>query len=399
MKISQIYNATAKTVFNICIFFLLINIFLFVVFAIKDSFFQIKKSNPIAKKYNDPSLKKVYPQLNVEAINDLIIETWSRPYIYEPFTLFKERPYKGHYVNVSKNGFRITKNQGPWPPVLNNINIFLFGGSTTFGYGVPDDQTIASYLQEFLSNRLRREVRVYNFGRGSYYSTQERILFERLLVSGIIPDLAVFIDGFNDIYLLNDKPAFSDYFEQVSFAKKKEKTTVSLVLKLMDKLPITRLAKLYLYNLGIFKKTETKDQIDQNNLEFDEQKYIDQSKITDVINRYLENKKIIEALADVYAVKAVFVWHPIPSYKYDVSYHLFFKFGLIDDYLRVGYFFMERLVRNTFLGENFLWTADIQENLERPLYVDKVHYSAEMSEILAVHIGKLLLERNFLMEN
>ena len=36
---------------------------------------------------------------------------------------------------------------------------------------------------------------VYNFGCGRYYSTQERVLFEQLVSSGAVPDLAVFLDG------------------------------------------------------------------------------------------------------------------------------------------------------------------------------------------------------------
>lgn len=60
--------------------------------------------------------------------------------------------------------------------LIKQINIFIFGGSTTFSYGVKDEQTVALYLQEFLSNKLGRDVKVYNFGRIYYYYTQEQIL-------------------------------------------------------------------------------------------------------------------------------------------------------------------------------------------------------------------------------
>jgi hypothetical protein len=83
-------------------------------------------------------------------IRELLRETWNRGYAYEPFTYFKERPFTGKYVNVDPHGFRVTKEQGPWPPDRNRDFIFLFGGSTSFAYGLPDDQTVASYLQESL---------------------------------------------------------------------------------------------------------------------------------------------------------------------------------------------------------------------------------------------------------
>ena len=85
----------------------------------------------------------------------------------------------------------------------------MFGGSTAFGIGVPDDQTVASHLQTQLGTaRDGREVRVYNFGRGAYYSSQERALFERLIVAGYVPNLAIFLDGLNDFFFYDqDRPS------------------------------------------------------------------------------------------------------------------------------------------------------------------------------------------------
>src|SRR5712692_403554 len=106
-------------------------------------------------------------------------------------------PYAGRYVNVTESGFRLTKNQGPWlPDRTKYLTIFLFGGSTAFGYGLPDGETVASYLQEFFSSCCpSRPARIYNFARGGYFSSQERVLLEKLIVAGFIPDMAVFIDG------------------------------------------------------------------------------------------------------------------------------------------------------------------------------------------------------------
>src|SRR4030095_11208332 len=44
------------------------------------------------------------------------------------------------------------------------------------------------------------------------------------------------------------------------------------------------------------------------------QTYNDKSTITYVVNRYLTNKKLIEAVTSVYRVRPVFVWQPIPAY-------------------------------------------------------------------------------------
>jgi hypothetical protein len=48
------------------------------------------------------------------------------------------------------------------------------------------------------------------------------------------------------------------------------------------------------------------------------------------------------------------------------------------------------------MGKNFIWCADMQQTLAEPLYVDKVHYTAEMSRLLASAIGDQLIERGLL---
>ena len=58
-----------------------------------------------------------------------------------------ERPYVSEHLNISSKGYRLVKNQKDFID-NQNVNIFLFGGSTMFGVGVKDSETIASYIQE-----------------------------------------------------------------------------------------------------------------------------------------------------------------------------------------------------------------------------------------------------------
>ena len=120
-----------------------------------------------------------------------------------------------------------------------------------------------------------------------------------------------------------------------------------------------------------------------------------------VIKRYIQNKQIIEALSDIYSVKTVFVWQPIPLYKYDLRYHLFVpKEGWGQNcYSKYGYRYMAEYLEKNSLGENFLWCADMQEKVTVPLYVDSIHYTAEMSKDLARTICNLLVKRNLLISS
>ena len=121
--------------------------------------------------------------------------------------------------------------------------------------------------------------------------------------------------------------------------------------------------------------------------------YDNTSFITRVINRYLANKRLIESVAASYNVQPVFVWQPVPTFKYDESNDPFAGFGHGErGYSEHGYKYMEKYIKVNELGSNFLWCADIQQGLNEPLYVDKVHYSAKLSKQLAICIGKLLLD-------
>jgi hypothetical protein len=340
-------------------------------------------------KYGEHLLDSLYPGMTRDEISMLLYETWSRPYIFEDFTLFKEQPYRGRYVNVDKNGFRISKNQGIWPPDKEkNFLIFIFGGSSAFGYGVSDSETVASFLQERLSKvGLKRSPVVYNFGRGHYYSTQERILFEKLLVEGYVPDMALFLDGLNEFFYYNDNgTALSSSFEKLLlgdigelFLKELRRRFVVLrYLRDMRK----RIKRLFTRNADLQRR---------------ERGTPDPARLMNIIERYIVNKRMIEACGTILGVQTVFVWEPVPGYEYDLSLHPFGKGGFgRHGYSQKGYPLMKEYMKAHSLGNNFLWCADIGKDVKEPLYVDLAHYSPRMSVLFAETICGLLRQQKLL---
>jgi len=305
--------------------------------------------NPIAKKYGIEVLTRVYPGLNAGQIDQLLTETWSRMLAYETFTQFREHTYVGEYVNIDANGFRVVKNQGPWPPARENFNVFVFGGSVTVGYGVRDAESVPSYLQEALARVPGRTVRVYNFARGHYYSVQEFILYQMLLLKGFIPDMALFIDGSNDFYYADNTALFTRQFE------------------------------------GLSTRMLTPARPQQTGKDPD---------IYYVAKRYGETKKLIEAVSAVYNIRTVFAWHPIPLYKYDLKYHLFAGEGFADtSWSNDAYRHMAAYVQDHPLGNNFIWCADVQEESREPLYVDRYHYTAKLASMVADCIASGMIAR------
>ncbi len=76
----------------------------------------------------------------------------------------------------------------PWPPDPESFNVFVFGGSTTFGYGVRNEDALPAALQDELRRVFsHRRIECYNFGCGFYFSAQERLRFELLLKAGCVP--------------------------------------------------------------------------------------------------------------------------------------------------------------------------------------------------------------------
>jgi len=384
-KTGRFYTVLAVILLNTVVFLVVLNLTIYLVWKVKRAYFDL---NPVYADYGKLQVRKAYPNLSAGEVDALLAEIWSRPLIFDTFTHFRERPYRGKYVNVHEAGFRWSKDQGPWPPDPANCNVFVFGGSTTFGYGLPDDQTVASYLQQFLNaGTSATTVRICNFAQGAYYSIQERILFEKLLAAGHVPDMAIFVDGLNDLYHCVDNTPL--HIERLQ-GQIEGGTGHYLLLALGDSYLAKAAVKLSNAVGRRFRGSQT-EASEKKSAERQEGR--DQAMITAAIKRYVENKKMIEAIAEAYHIRVAFVWQPVSYYKYDLKHHPFKRSEYWKRVQTGAYEAMARFVEQNPLGNSFLWCADIGEGETRMLYVDGFHYSAVMAEKLACAIQTLLVER------
>ena len=74
-----------------------------------------------------------------------------------------------------------------------DAKVWVFGGSTAWGVGVPDDGTIAAYLEK--ATRLR----TFNLAETGYNAHQSLNLLMKLYVEGGRPEFVVFYDGVNEV--------------------------------------------------------------------------------------------------------------------------------------------------------------------------------------------------------
>lgn len=324
-----------------------------------------------ALTYGMERLREVYPDRSEDEIRQLLMETWSRRYGYEPFTQFKETEFAGEYVNVGPNGFRSTGRRLAWPPPADVVSVFVFGGSTTFGYGVADEETIPARLQVSLDTRCGGDVAVYNLARSNYYSSQENILFQRLLAGGVRPEAAVFVDGLNEFGHPQDEPKFT---ARLSYLM--NETNPQRLRRVLVNLPLARLAKRWLKRPDVVQQAKATEE-----------------QAGEVIERWLANRQQIRAVAAASGVSTLFVWQPIPSYGYDLDQHPFAQpQGAQERASALGFERLDRLRKKEDgpLGAEFLWLADLQRERREPLYVDRVHYTAAFSAEIAERIGEAL---------
>jgi hypothetical protein len=210
------------------------------------------------KPYDDVVLAAL--NLSQEDGLTLYLETFiDRKFDYEQFTEHAENSgYKNKFVNVTPQLGRKTIS-----PENCKRNIFFYGGSTTFGYNVKDDQTIPSYLGKTLLKK-KQEICVKNFGRGSYFSSQENILFQKHILNKKIrsEDIIIFLDGINEngnrnsrntrfLYEMN-KATQLKYWDMYKF-------TFPIFF---DSLAINQFIKRLQKKYNLYKKSE----LDQNNV-------------------------------------------------------------------------------------------------------------------------------------
>ena len=164
-------------------FFLIVNLFIYV-------------SWPLYSKYKSKEHPYITEQVNLfdmtdENLNIFHQETWGNfhKFTYIPFIGHSETERKGKFVNFNqKNGRKVIR------PNNCKKNVYLYGGSTTFGYNVTDKNTIAQQLQ----NLINDEYCIFNHGRAYYYSKQENNLFISHIENNKKIDYAFFLDGINE---------------------------------------------------------------------------------------------------------------------------------------------------------------------------------------------------------
>jgi hypothetical protein len=382
------YGTAAGIAFNTALLFALANVLAWLLVSAGSAFRERgDRDIPVVRRFGFERVARAYPGLSRGDLLVLLRETerFVR-FEYEPFTEFRPPSFSGRFVNVSADGFRRVRDQGPWPPDPKALRLFVFGGSTANGLGLADDATLPSRLQD----RLRAaapasRIDVYNFARPGYFSVQERILFEQLLLHGAAPDVAVFVDGLNEVFLGDHQvPPYpwAGPKTQVLRALVERHGRGDLASRTADwlrALPLSSaLARLLPRLLP------------------DSAPPFSSGSAARAVARWPANRGLIEAAAARYGVRTLFVWQPVPFYRYDLAFHLFREDGLLPPPSTAGYDAARKAWEARELGPDVLWLADVQQARRENLYIDGFHYTAAFTDELAGRIAVEILAEGLL---
>ncbi len=302
---------------------------------------------------------------------------------FRPHYLWRSLPVSGKFVNVDENGLRRTvkpiKSKSGQPPK----KIYMLGGSTMWGEGSPDVDTIPSQLQAILGD----EYDVYNLGEIGYMSTQEyNYLLERLTL-GERPDIVIFYDGANDGYTSvysPGEPRGIHHIEELLDIRVKSPSMTESLLDAFKKSNYQKVLKRFL------NPPETKiwDQKIEPKIE---------TNIVLTLDYYDELIRQVHALEPVYGFDTYFFWQPIlfsGTRSIDNFPH---EQAIINEASPVWIKSQKQLfhsAKQRFSGredEHVYFLGHTLDNVNKPIYIDWCHVGPQGNQVIAEAIAQRIL--------
>lgn len=339
-KLRSIYRLVAINLLNTILLLIIINLVLGVAFFIKG---HRTKPKPVGLFNSDGSpvdngkrfggvlewfdfdaTKEVGEVAAADVLDDFY-DLANNGFIYRPWTGFSEPPFAGKRVSVDLDaaGFPVRRTINPTANGTKRIlNVFVFGGSTTFGYYVADEHTWPSYLAAALNERAKQqglniEVQVTNHGHATYFPSQETALCIEVLKSGQRPDLIIFMDGVN--WGPNqDEPVFTQTVERRFNLLQRDDPVLA---RQQVRSWLRQWVPLYRFAAAVRQRTQPRypvgiGPVDLNGNKVDAKK---REHIEFIAERFRQSARLSNAVCETYQTPALFFLQPDALYNYPLS--------------------------------------------------------------------------------
>lgn len=329
----------------------------------------------------DQELALAYGSSDLDRLKAIRAETERAAQVrYRPLVEYAMVPFKGRHVTIDADGVR---GSGGHAASADTPLVVVLGGSTSFGLGLADDETIPARLAQSLA-AADKPVRMMNVSALSWYSSQERIALERLLTQGVKPALAIFIDGLSDFQncASPDRSALSERLARTAGLSKNPSIWSEITAR-------SHLIRLW-YRLSDVAHPESP----HHSTACQTQEDLDRA-----ILRLDTNRRLISGMADQLGFKVLFVQQPVPTYQFDNTRRPV-PLGPegLKDFLGSGraYPRMEEMrSAGRLLEDRVLWLAGLESGTGAA-YLDAVHYSPDYSKLIAETLARHIQDNGLL---
>jgi hypothetical protein len=270
-----------------------------VVFALRDRVTAVSVPDPrvVAEGYGGAA----WPIVHYHELEQLA-ERW-QPYVY-----FRQKPFWGKTITIDNVGRRTTWQSHMRPSARGNrrsVKVLTLGGSSLWGFGARDLETIPSLLARLLDEK-GWDVQLENLTEIGYVSTQEVVALVRALQTGARPDVVIFYDGVNDTTsaLLEGEPGVTtneiNRRREFNLLQSPGRMAAAMALKVVKDSGSYRFAQMVRRRLD----GETGEPAG----------FTGMMKVPDVgagvVRHYEANVTIVKALAKSFGFRALFFWQP-----------------------------------------------------------------------------------------
>jgi len=307
---------------------------------------------------------------------------------FEPYVGWKSNVQHGQAINIDDNGFRTHINHSGHGQ--SNPSVYFFGGSTMWGWGVWDNETIPA-----LFNSLTR-IPTYNMGEEGFVSRQGLERFINLLVQGAQIDTAIFYDFVNDVSMgcrVELKPGDYGRGTAVGEKAKPPSRVVNTVWQFLDYIFLSGIKEL----IDRIHHKISAVRVETNEENMDETLICDNSeeRAKQVAMTLVKNWEIAHDLASARKIKFYAILHPsahIGSPKVD---HLkkYLNSPLQKELAKqqkAVYAIIQAIIKE----RQHKWILDYSEAFSRDeyIFIGAVHTSANGNQIIAERLYKDIMK-------
>tara|TARA_Y100000588_G_scaffold392355_1_gene503937 strand:- start:538 stop:1674 length:1137 start_codon:yes stop_codon:yes gene_type:complete len=365
-----------------------------------------KPSNNLLKamelaSYGVADMLPAFPGKDIDYVQSVLEDNalcLNRPVI--SYGLLAIDPCLSEHFNISEHGFRTVGQIQPWPVPKDMKAIFIFGGSTSLGQNVSDRDSIPSLIRRGIKNQYDN-IEVYNFGSGNYSSRHELLRFLDFLDKGAVPDLAVFLDGYNDsFYALGNNEltfALNRLYRAEKRRRQKSKfgALQDFILELVGK-GNAAMPMAHTFRVADPKFTDVvSDETIRRRLRFstpenntEELTKEDVDLASSVWRSYKRSVRMIKAMTEEFDTRTMHFWQPVPYFCAHPEQRVMERLYPV---FRAGGFswpvyhwlHREGILSNSTGIENFFDLSGSADGFDGVCYLDVCHYSPAFNAVIA----------------